>query len=79
MRILQKGETMVYYRKATDNTPFPNSKNHHFQNEAKCKSFVMVMSFISLRIKNPFHINGFTVKKKSLGNSEMAYYVKRKA
>lgn len=42
---------MESYRKATDNTPFPNSENPYFQNEAKCKSFLMVMSFISMRIK----------------------------
>ena len=31
----------------------------HFQNEAKCKTFLAIMSFICMRIKNNFHINSF--------------------
>ena len=30
-----------------------------FQNEAKCKTFLVKMSFICLRIKKKIHINGF--------------------
>ena len=30
---------------------FPHSKNSRFQNEAKCKTFVVKMSFICMRIK----------------------------
>ena len=41
--------------------PFPSSKNPHFQNEAKCKTFVVNMRFICMRIKNHFHINGFAL------------------
>ena len=34
--------------------PFPSSKNPHFQNEAKCETFLVKMSFIRMRIKNVF-------------------------
>ena len=30
---------------------FPSSKNRNFQNEAKCKTFLLIMSFICTRIK----------------------------
>ena len=30
-----------------------------FQNEAKCKTFVVEIRFICIRIKNHFHVNGF--------------------
>ena len=43
------------------NTPFPSSKKSHFQNEAKCETFVVKMSFICIIIKNHFHINGFAL------------------
>ena len=33
---------------------FPSSKNSHFQNEAKCKTFLVEMSFICMGIKNVF-------------------------
>ena len=33
----------------------------HFQNGAKCETFVMKMSFIFIIIKNHFHINGFAL------------------
>ena len=41
--------------------PFPSSTNRHFQNEAKCKHFVVKMSFICVRIKTNFHINSFAL------------------
>ena len=41
--------------------PFPSSKKSHFQNEAKCETFVVKMSFICIIIKNHFHINGFAL------------------
>ena len=39
----------------------PSSKNSHFQNEAKCETFLVKMSFIcvKIKIKKHFHINGF--------------------
>ena len=40
------------------NRPFPSSKKSHFQNEAKCETFLVKMSFICIIIKNHFHING---------------------
>lgn len=41
------------------NRPFSSSKNFHFQNEAQCKIFLLEMSFICVRLKNDYHINGF--------------------
>ena len=43
------------------NRPFPSSKKSHFQNEAKCETFVVKMSFICITIKNHFHINSFAL------------------
>ena len=43
------------------NRPFPSSKKSHFQNEAKCETFFVKMSFICVLIKNHFHINGFAL------------------
>ena len=40
------------------NRPLPSSKNPHFQNEARCKTFLVKMSFICMRMKNDFHIKG---------------------
>ena len=40
------------------NRPIPSSKNSHFYNEAKCKTFVVKMSFICMSIYH-FYINGF--------------------
>ena len=45
----------------SDNRPFPISKKSHFQNEAKCETFVVKMSFICITIKNHFHINSFVL------------------
>ena len=41
--------------------PFPSSKNSRFQNQAKCETFVVKMSFICMRITNYFRINGFAL------------------
>ena len=43
------------------NRPFPSFKKSHFQNEAKCETFVVKMSFFCIIIKNHFHINGFAL------------------
>ena len=43
------------------NWSFPSSKNSHFRNEAKFKTFLVKIKFICMRIKNHFHINGFTL------------------
>ena len=42
---------------AKGNWPFLSSKNSHFQNEA----FLVTMSFICMKIKNHFQINGFVL------------------
>ena len=41
------------------NRPLLSSNNPHFQNEARCKIFLVKMSFICMRKKNDFHINGW--------------------
>ena len=38
-----------------------SSKNLHFQNEAKCITFLVKMSFICKKIKNHFHIKGWAL------------------
>ena len=38
------------------NRPLPSSKNPHFQNVAKCTTFLVKKSFICMRMKNHFHI-----------------------
>ena len=43
------------------NRPFPSSKNPHFQNEAKCTTFLVKMSFICIRMKNHFHVKGWAL------------------
>ena len=41
------------------NRLFPSSKNSHFQNEARCTTFLVKVSFICMRMKNDFHIKGW--------------------
>ena len=48
-------------RPCLHNTPFPSSKKSHFQNEARCETFVVKMSFICIIIKTHFHVNGFAL------------------
>ena len=40
---------------------FPSSKNPHFQNEAKCTTFLVKMIFICMRMKKHFHIKGWAI------------------
>ena len=40
------------------NRPLLSSKNLHFQNEAKCATFLVKIIFIYMRMKNYFHIKG---------------------
>ena len=42
----------------TNKCPLPSS---HFQNEAKCKTFLLKMNFICMRRENHFHIIGFAL------------------
>ena len=44
-----------------NNTPFPSSKKFHFQNEAKCETFVVEMSFNYDANKTHFHNKGFAL------------------
>ena len=41
--------------------PFPSSKEFHFQNEAKCETFVVEMSFNYDANKTHFHNKGFAL------------------
>ena len=43
------------------NRPLPSSKNPHFQNEAKCTTVVVKMSFICMSIEKHFHIKGWAL------------------
>ena len=43
----------------TVNRPLPSSKNPHFQNEAKCATFLVKMNLICMRMKSDFHIKGW--------------------
>ena len=52
--------------------PFQSSKNSHFQNEAKCKTYLVQMSFVCMKIYNHFHINGLALSlalKQRLGTT----------
>ena len=44
-----------------ENRPFPSSKKFHFQNEAKCETFVVEMSFNYDANKTHFHNKGFAL------------------
>ena len=56
--ILIVGKNTNYW--VNSNRPF-RFPEIHLQNEAKCKTFVVKMSFIWMRIKNHFHINSFAL------------------
>ena len=43
------------------NRPFSSSKKFHFQNEAKCETFVVKMSFNYDANKTHFHNKGFAL------------------
>ena len=43
------------------NRPFSSSKDSRFQNEAKCKTFLVKMSGSCMRIKDHFLINRFAL------------------
>ena len=48
-----------YWKCAVSNRPLPSSKNPRFQNEARCITFLVKMSFICMKMKNHFHIKGW--------------------
>ena len=61
---VQKSQTVTSATssQATLNRSFPSSKSSYFQNEVKCKTFLVKMSFICRRIKkNQFQIIGFAL------------------
>ena len=41
------------------NRPFPSSPGPLFQNDVRCSTFLVEMSFICMRMKNHFHIKGW--------------------
>ena len=43
------------------NRPLASCKNPHFENEAKCTTFIAKISFIFMRMKNYFHIKGWAL------------------
>ena len=43
--------TLIAYSLYLLNRPFLSSRNPHFQKEAKCKTFLVKMTFIRMRIK----------------------------
>ena len=50
----------------------------HLQNEVKFKTFLVKMSFICMRIKQHFHINGFALSlalKQTWGYQEITYLI----
>ena len=64
--------------KIAANTPFLRSKNAHFQNEAKCKTFLVKMKFICTRLKSIFISIGFALSlalKQRLGATRKWLFV----
>ena len=41
------------------NRRLPSSKNPHFQNEAKCRTFLVKINCICMKMKSHFHIKGW--------------------
>ena len=58
---VEEGWGSVMWLYSCVNRLFPSSKNFHFRNKAKWKTFLMKISFVCMRIKNPFYINGFAL------------------
>ena len=56
-----KSDTTSVSNLMCDNRPPPSSKNPHFQNEEKCTTFLVEMSFICIRMKNHFRIKGLAL------------------
>ena len=52
-------KNMVDKKDGMCNRPFPSSKKSHFQNEAKCETFVVKMSFICIIIEKSFSYQWF--------------------
>ena len=52
----------AHCKKRELHSPVPSSKNPYFQNEAKCTTFLLKISFISMRMKNDFRTKGWALK-----------------
>ena len=48
-------------RKVRNNRPFPSCFKPHYESEAKCKVFVMKISFHSYANKTNFHMKSFAL------------------
>ena len=63
-------------RMVQTNRPFPSCLEPHYESEAKCKVFVMKISFHSYANKTNFHMKSFALSLAFIevhSNSEMAY------
>ena len=61
VRMLYHWATRDFWELRALNRPLASSKNPHFQNKAKCTTFLAKMSFIRIRMKNHFHIKGWAL------------------
>ena len=58
----RNGQMIIFTELQTGkNRPLSRSKNPLFQNEAKCTTFLVEMSFICVRMTNHFHIQGWAL------------------
>ena len=48
------------------NRPFPSYKYSHCQNKAYCRTFLVKMSFICIRMKNKRECSSFSLDKKTI-------------
>ena len=55
----QRKEICKFLTIGLEYRPLPSSKNPHFQNEAKCTTFLVKMSFICMRMTNESHSKGW--------------------
>ena len=51
----------LYRNDLPSSRTLPSSWNPHFQNEAKCTTFLVKMSFICMRMKSHFRIKGWAL------------------
>ena len=53
-QIIQYTGTKYFYDAKNKNMPLPTSKNSHFQNKDKCKTFLVKISFICMHVFHTF-------------------------
>ena len=67
---------ICHSKKYTGNRPLSSSRNPHFQNEARCTTFLVKMIFICMRMKNDFRAQRLSIyprfETEARRNSEMA-------